>query len=435
MTVTSAAPGSGGQLRQVAAGGAEGPRKLAVAYRLEKMGVCKHCCQGADSLDDIAEGRSRRCTDILCLLIFLASMTTLVILSVWAVDRDSSLLTDLVYPKDSYGNNCGQPGTATANLPKVFYPSLDTDILNQISIVASGLWWQFEPTKMCASSCPTGFSLSSPKYYGGDSYPVTSTTSGAAPGVWYAYETQDVVSRCFPKDTSSATLETELCSVPSCTNQTLNATLGGTLACYVPESQPDATNVWQICAAGTSSSLCTTQRAACELQVTEQRVDTFIPTSQTSDSETYTREFASYVQMVRRLLKSCCTAVTPVPSGRPPSDRLPSDRLLSSLLTPIRPLRQVVGAFESILVYDGYVTILIVGVTLPVLFGLGWFILLWLFAGPFVFLAILILFVIEITLCFWLMYQVQPHRAVHWTTRAKHSAADSCPVSCQCGWC
>ena len=142
--------------------------------------------------------------------------------------------------------------------------------------VASGQWWSFSPTKLCVDACPDGFSLKNPKWYGGDDYSTgwdatTNTLYSAPPGTWYTFETQDVVNRCFPKDTSGSTIETALCTVPSCTNQTLNATLGGTLACVGVESQPDADNVWKICPTGTSSTLCAQQEAACELKITESR--------------------------------------------------------------------------------------------------------------------------------------------------------------------
>ena len=163
------------------------------------------CCKGSDSLDDLSSGRSRACTDIFCLLLFIATMGSLVALSIVAMQREPDLLNDLVYPKDSYGNNCGRPNTAVSGMPKVFYPNLDADILSQLAIVTTGQWWRFTPTRMCTAACPAGFSLKNPISYGGPSYPVAASISGTAASYWYAYETQDVVDRCFPKDTSGAT--------------------------------------------------------------------------------------------------------------------------------------------------------------------------------------------------------------------------------------
>ncbi|KAL1524941.1 hypothetical protein AB1Y20_019817 [Prymnesium parvum] len=307
-----------------------------------------------------AKGRWRGCTDILCLILFIVSMTGLSVLASVAVSRDPHLLTDLIYPTDSYGNNCGRPGTATASMPKVFYPTLDADISSQLQYVATGMWWMFNPTKLCATACPSGFSLGSPVFYGGASYPVSTNTT--AVGAWYSFKTQDVVNRCFPQDTSSSVINTELCSIPSCTNSSLNTTLGGTVSCYSVASQPDAQNVWEMCAVGTSDSVCTAQRAACELAVTQERVDTFVPTAQSSETETYTREFASWVELV-------------------------------------------LSAFASILDSEGYSVILIMGFALPVALGWTWALLLWLLAGTFVILAILLLVAIEITLCIWLAFQ------------------------------
>eukprot|EP00966_Prymnesium_polylepis_P066800 1550829-Prymnesium_polylepis.1 len=97
------------------------------------------CCQDADTLDDIADGRSRRCTDLLCLILFFASLGAVAALNAVAVDREPDLLNDLLYPPDSYGNNCGKPDTSTSSMPKVFYPQLDSDIQSQIATVASGM--------------------------------------------------------------------------------------------------------------------------------------------------------------------------------------------------------------------------------------------------------------------------------------------------------
>lgn len=65
----------------------------------------------------------------------------------------------------------------------------------------------------------------------------------------------------------------------------------------------------------------------------------------------------------------------------------------------------MVGAFASILDTDGYTTILLIGVLLPIVFGWTWAFLLWLLAGTFVILAILLIISLEIALCAWLAYQ------------------------------
>ena len=62
----------------------------------------------------------------------------------------------------------------------------------------AGMYWKFKPTTYCAAECPTGFSIKSPVMYGGATYPGATQP----PGKWYAYQTQDVLGRCFPKDTT-----------------------------------------------------------------------------------------------------------------------------------------------------------------------------------------------------------------------------------------
>ena len=45
------------------------------------------------------------------------------------VSAHPGLIDGLIYPTDGYGNYCGKPGTKTENMPKVFYPDLDNDIV------------------------------------------------------------------------------------------------------------------------------------------------------------------------------------------------------------------------------------------------------------------------------------------------------------------
>ena len=70
--------------------------------------------------------------------------------------------------RPTHGNYCGKPGTATADLPKVFFPDLDSDV-----VTIRGTWpLQYltflSKVELCAAECPSGVSLSGYTVYGGD---------------------------------------------------------------------------------------------------------------------------------------------------------------------------------------------------------------------------------------------------------------------------
>jgi len=246
--------------------------------------------------------RSKRgCTDIICLLLFIAFWVYMIVLAVVSINKDPSLLDDLVYPADSYGNNCGKPGSDTAHLDTVIFPKMDADVKEHMPLLVAGQYFTFSKkvTKYCTGSCPSGLSLSNPVAYGGANYPVNNVGSGnltSVEEIYYSYRTLDILNRCIPRDTTSVYSRQELCTTPSCTNTTLNTTLDGSVSCFRVESEPDVTNVWRICGGGESTELCARQRLACDFQVDMAETETFAPHEQTSESDYYTKLFASYVQ-------------------------------------------------------------------------------------------------------------------------------------------
>jgi len=275
----------------------------------------------------------------------------------YSIQRDPSLIDDLLYTPDSYGNNCGKPNTATSNMKKVIFPRLDTDIVSQMDILVTGRYWQFKPTRLCVPSCPSGFSLANPVSYGGPSYPSNNGTVGT---VWYSLKTKDVVNQCFPQDEASSRGSTRLCVTPACTNSTLNATLGGAVSCTFVPSQPDATNVWEICGNGVSSTLCAKQEKECELEVTFETLDKFMPKDRDSTSGEYTSKLALY-------------------------------------------FRTAVAAVEGLLVQTGLYTCLVMGVLAPIVLGLVWSIFLYFLAGPVVWILLVLELVAMVLLVCWLV--------------------------------
>ncbi|KAL1512310.1 hypothetical protein AB1Y20_005572 [Prymnesium parvum] len=340
------------------------------------------CCCSTKKDPEIFVPRSQRwCTDLLFLIAFIVCWGLGIALAVVTINKDPSLIDDILYPRDSYGNNCGKPGTATENLPKVFYPQLDTDIRNQIDVFTSYRYWDFKPTRLCASSCPSGFSVSNPIAYGGPTYPCgyddtelssgqnvstefgsgETCATGSVPTYYYIYVTQDVVSRCFPFDDSRVTGDRLLCAQPSCTSPGLNASLNGNVQC-TSVADADATNVWAMCTAGTPDSVCTAQRSACELVLVEASSVRYHPESETDESSKYTTELANFFAMV-------------------------------------------IGGVNGLVRSEALIAQGLCGILLPVLLGFVWAIFLWLFAGILIYTLITLLIVVCLIGVFFFMYK------------------------------
>mmetsp|Transcript_16710 Transcript_16710/g.46455 ORF Transcript_16710/g.46455 Transcript_16710/m.46455 type:complete len:795 (+) Transcript_16710:42-2426(+) len=329
------------------------------------------CCGGdeEDDAEELFEPRDRRCcTDIACLLLFVLAVAGSAWLTAESIRRDPNLLVDLIYPTDSYGNNCGRPGTATENLPAVIYPKFESDLLAQSATLATGAVWAFSPTKICAPSCPSSFSLSSPRVYGGADYP-TSDGKGT-PEFLYPWSTMGVASRCFPFDNSQALASAALCASPNCTDPALVAAFGDDVSCYTPGAEavlsasgrnstgvtvPNAaqtdTIVWQICSSGITAETCARQRAACNLEVVLTDSRSFRPAGSASSSSPL---MMLYVYWIR----TAYDAASGVSEG------------------------------------TGLSALLIFGVAIPFAMAYLWPIFLWLFARP----VVIVLLILEVLL-------------------------------------
>jgi len=329
------------------------------------------CCDSNKDKALFKPARKRWCTDSFFLVLFIVAWGLGISLAVTSIQKDPSLLIDIRYPPDSYGNNCGRPNTPTAHMTKLIYPSLDQDINNQLDIFVTMRYWEFKPTKLCASACPSGFNLGNPVLYGGAGYPcsvddpssgeLSSGLSCDVPSTYYLYVTEDVIDRCFPIDDSKSAGSRLLCTVPSCQTAP-NATLDGSVACTKVDSYPDVTTAWELCAGGVSDTLCQAQKDTCGRIVVEQRVDTFKPLTQTSDSEKYTKDLANYV-------------------------------------------KTVVGGVESLLVTEASVAIGVFGVAVPVVMAFVWAIFLWFFAGVLVWSLLFAVLALLMTSSLWFCYK------------------------------
>jgi len=352
------------------------------------------CCSTKKDPELFVTRKDRWCTDILFLLAFLAAWGGGIAIAAVSINKDTSLLTDILYTPDSYGNNCGRPNTATADMKKVFYPNLDADINKpeNLALFATGRYWEFKPTRMCASDCPGFFNFENPTAYGGSSYPCgydssevgsgevgsavavdpdATCTAGGVPEYYYTWVTQDIINRCVPFSDSATVGSQDLCSVPSCT-EVNNASLAGSVHCTQVDAYPsDTPYAWEVCGEGTvgvpvnsstTEDICTAQTNACKRVLRLTRSDLFKPTTQTADSEQYTQDLANYV-------------------------------------------RTVLGGIEGLMVTEAAVCQGVFGIAMPVVLGFVWAIFLWWFAGPLVWGLLVGLLLLLTTATFFFMYK------------------------------
>ena len=177
------------------------------------MGAC--CSSDAAEYGDKVFNKDRRCTDLLCLILFLvtwAGMVTVAIVSFTKGNPDR-----FMYPTDYLGQFCGKTGTDVAHLPYAFYPRLNQDVQQQWGTLLSGRFWNFRAYTLCVDSCPV-FALSDPAQYGGPGYPgvgALNASTGEAPLSYYAqFDTRPIAKRCFPIADLSPVQNRLLCGVP-----------------------------------------------------------------------------------------------------------------------------------------------------------------------------------------------------------------------------
>jgi choline transporter-like protein 2/4/5 len=334
------------------------------------MGLCGSCGAKASQSEVFKSASDRWCTDILFLVMLAIGMSGSIAICAVAITANPNLVQDLVYPPDSYGNSCGK-GLAS-EMKKAMYPRLDHDMSEQWSTVASGLWWNFKPTVVCAPECPDGMSLANPTIYGGPSYPCNGTAAcGTVPSYYYIFFTEDVVGRCMPLTSASEAPPRTLCVTPDCTSTAaadLNASHPGTVECATVDTQPDAQTTWEVCPSalncGPGTACCTAHTAACSgsgtLEVVEATDVSYRPTTMSEESQAMTAKFASYVKTVK-------------------------------------------GGYEGLVVTEGIIALTVFGVAIPILMSFVWAIFLWFFAGIVVYALIAALILSMTLMSIWLM--------------------------------
>ena len=322
------------------------------------MGGCS-CCKDELAGQVYTPRKQRWCTDLICLLFLLMTWTGMGALGYVCIDVKEDLLYDLYYPTDSYGQHCGRPGTIMADRPRVMYPDLDADITANYDLIVTHQWMTFFSTitKLCVAECPDGISLTNPTYYGGDAYPLDNASNlnvnaispcGCTPEYWYSFRTEKYASRCFPTTSTFTGGTTVLCATPPCTNEALNATLGGTLECAALSARPDEVTTWEVCPSGATAAECALREDWCDFKVEQGSSWFYLPVDHSTENSDYTEQIATYASVV-------------------------------------------IGGFDGVLY--AYQQVLGFGLGMSVGIGFVWIVLLWFFAGLIVWMLITFLLV------------------------------------------
>lgn len=226
---------------------------------------------------------SRLCTDIAFLIIWLLAMVAMLACGGYAMGAGD--LNYLLYPTDYLGQFCGLT-ESVVDRPYVYFPRLDADIVEALPLLATG-WGilEFRPYGLCVSSCPETFSLANPEKYGGPEYP---HPNGTAPDTYYNLQmTQKIHTYCLPIDETLPSEARTLCGDPPCTDTALNASLGGTLECAVIPSTPLVTTAWEV-----TSSL---GAKLCQFSIVEETSAAFLPPDADAETGYFQQQFAAYV--------------------------------------------------------------------------------------------------------------------------------------------
>ncbi|KAL1511023.1 hypothetical protein AB1Y20_005848 [Prymnesium parvum] len=315
------------------------------------------CCAGSEhGAHAFVPYKSRRCTDLLCLIPFVLMVIAMFVIGV--VSFVGGNPDRFIYPTDYLGQSCGKPGTNVESRPYGFYPRLDRDINEQLSTLITGRSWKFRAYTLCVAECPDSFGLTNSRKYGGLSYPGAKNDTSKQHEEFYAvFKTVKIASRCFPlRDVETGTSRT-LCGQPNCTNQLFNNSMGGTIHCLPIATRPSEA-VWEICPSGDEASQeCRTRSSVCASRVRMTDIQRFEPADADDKTDGYEAQLAKFV-------------------------------------------REGYSVASSI--YSARVYVLTFGIAMPIVLGFTWMLLLWLFAGFIVYLALFLLVLFLILSCVWL---------------------------------
>lgn len=177
--------------------------------------------EGEKGLEGPQALRSRGCTDICCLIIFIffwCGAMYVMYLSMTVGDPYS-----VIYGKDYLGNRCGRG--AFANRPKVIFPRLNRDVLAQAPLVTTAPW-KLVLYGLCVESCPNVTDpivcVNDPSkcmYYDYGT-PSQWRAAGGASFYFQGLPTISLINRCVPIARVAANAAPDRCVWPQCDNVT-----------------------------------------------------------------------------------------------------------------------------------------------------------------------------------------------------------------------
>ena len=348
------------------------------------MRLVARACIAEGNPEPFKRVSQRCCTDICCLVVFLAYVIAMLAVGVFSLqrwedahaaralsrhppfsvplvqslDRSTPLrprafarsgnLDFLLYPVDYTDQFCGKTD-GVSNRTKAFFPRLDQDLAEQALIIASpGGFINFQPYTLCVEECPKAFSITNPAFFGGADYP---GAAADAKSFYATSQTQELFSRCLPITTQIPADARTLCTIPACGDASLSS-IGAEANCVAINAQPTVTTAWEV----TSSA----GAALCSYSTKEQVQATFYPTDATPETRASEKQFASYISSAFSVLKS---------------------------------------------VTDNWVQIVAMGIGAPFALALVWFVFLYCFAGIIIAIALTVLFLLLVAVTLFLFYK------------------------------
>ena len=249
---------------------------------------------GDESASSIKPARDRWCTDIICLLIYLLVSAATVFIGLQAIASGDP--RHLLYAKDFSGQFCGNDA-AVINRSYAWFPRLDRDIndaivAGRLSPVNPSSIARFRPYALCVEACPGAFSLTNLEPYGGAVYP--HAINSTPPSEYYAVSgTRTVGSYCLPTAEPAVYGARALCAKPACTDAAV-ANVSGTCTATLEQE-----------AANTSGSVLTAweamtpeQLSVCEVLVREVQSVTYTPAAASDATLLWERQLASHADSV-----------------------------------------------------------------------------------------------------------------------------------------
>ena len=217
------------------------------------------CCHPKEQEDGPKPLNQRSCTDCLCLLIFIAFLSGIGFIFIFAaVTGDWNAY---LYPADYGGNRCGQGDFK--NRTKGFFPRIGLDLMEQTDIIYTQPW-KIKLYTLCVATCPGTFDISSPliirDYLWNPASQMTQNFGDGTQQDWVAVlPTVDTLNRCIPR-TEATTNEVEMCAYPACTSAEVTST--GATCAYTGNGE------WEVCPSFATAAQCAEQKDTCAVKST-----------------------------------------------------------------------------------------------------------------------------------------------------------------------